>query len=87
MFDSFSFTANGTGGGTGGNTVVGTAVQLYDCNGSVAQKWQHTGNTFVNPNSGKCLDAAGQGTADGTRLQIWDCYGSGTQPNQVWSLH
>jgi endoglucanase len=52
-----------------------------------AQQWQVNGNgTFVNPNSGTCLDAVGQGTANGTRVQIWDCYGSGTQPNQVWSL-
>jgi hypothetical protein len=41
---------------------------------------------LVNTNSGKCLDAAGQGTANGTRLQIWDCNSSG-QANQLWTVN
>ncbi|MET8032025.1 ricin-type beta-trefoil lectin domain protein [Streptomyces sp. NBC_01558] len=53
-----------------------------------AQKWQiNADGTFVNTQSGKCLDAVERGTAAGTRIQIWDCYGGGgTRPNQVWSI-
>jgi endoglucanase len=64
-------------------TADGTPVQLYDCNGTVAQKWQRTGSTLVNPNSGKCLDVAGQGTADGTQVRLWTCLGNGAQQWQV----
>lgn len=60
-------------------TADGTVVQLWDCNGSVAQKWQRTGSTFVNPNSGKCLDVAGQGTANGTSVRLWTCLGNAAQ--------
>ncbi|MEW2522843.1 RICIN domain-containing protein [Actinacidiphila alni] len=60
-------------------TADGTAVQLYDCNGTVAQKWQRTGNTFVNPHSGKCLDVAGQGTANGTSVRLWTCLNNDAQ--------
>jgi Glycosyl hydrolase family 12/Ricin-type beta-trefoil lectin domain len=67
-------------------TANGTAVQLYTCNGTGAQVWQVNSNgTITNPQSGKCLDAAG--SANGSKIQIWDCYGGGgTQANQVWSL-
>ncbi|MEU4113935.1 ricin-type beta-trefoil lectin domain protein [Kitasatospora sp. NPDC028055] len=64
------------------NTANGTAVQLYDCNGSNAQKW-----TFEPDGSlralGKCLDATARGTANGTPLQIWDC-GNGA-PQQTFA--
>ena len=39
--------------------------------------------TVRNPQSGKCLDAAGGSTADGTALHIWDCNGAA---NQKWTL-
>jgi chitinase len=68
---------------TGAGTANGTKVQLYDCNGSGAQKWHASGNTLINNNSGRCLDATGPSSANGTRLQIWDCSG-GT--NQQWTL-
>ncbi|MFC9331271.1 RICIN domain-containing protein [Kitasatospora sp. NPDC057015] len=64
-------------------TADGTPVQLYDCNGSVAQKWKRTGNTLVNPNSGRCLDVAGQGTANGTQVRLWTCLDNGAQQWQV----
>ncbi|MEU9335965.1 family 16 glycosylhydrolase [Streptomyces sp. NPDC048290] len=56
----------------------GTAVQLYDCNGSGAQRWTVGADGTVRA-LGKCLDATGGGTADGTQLQLWDCNGSGAQ--------
>jgi Ricin-type beta-trefoil lectin domain len=59
-------------------------VQLYDCNGTGAQKWQHQSNgALLNPASGRCLDATGNSSANGTRLQIWDCTGGA---NQTWTL-
>ncbi|MFJ7630847.1 ricin-type beta-trefoil lectin domain protein [Streptomyces sp. NPDC097595] len=56
----------------------GTAVQLYDCNGSNAQKWT-VGTDGTLRALGKCLDVTGQGTANGTKVQLWDCNGSGAQ--------
>ncbi|MEE4543087.1 glycosyl hydrolase [Streptomyces sp. V4-01] len=56
----------------------GTAVQLYDCNGSTAQSWT-IGTDGTIRALGKCLDVTGQGTANGTKLQIWDCNGTGAQ--------
>ncbi|MFJ6656622.1 lectin [Streptomyces sp. NPDC091377] len=62
----------------GGSSANGTAVQLYDCNGSAAQRWT-VGSDGTLRVLGKCLDATAGGTADGTRLQLWDCNGSGAQ--------
>ncbi|MGW6928166.1 ricin-type beta-trefoil lectin domain protein [Streptomyces sp. NPDC054950] len=62
----------------GGATANGTAVQLYDCNGSAAQRWT------VQPDGslqalGKCLDVVGASTADGAKTQLYDCNGTGAQ--------
>ncbi|MCX5367752.1 ricin-type beta-trefoil lectin domain protein [Streptomyces sp. NBC_00103] len=62
----------------GGTTANGTAVQLYDCNGSAAQRWT------VRPDGslqalGKCLDVVGGSTADGAKTQLYDCNGTGAQ--------
>jgi hypothetical protein len=66
----------------GGSTANGAKVQLYDCNGTGAQRWTFTAaGDIVNPQSNKCLDATGVSSADGTRLQIWDCTGGA---NQKW---
>ncbi|MFJ3089474.1 ThuA domain-containing protein [Streptomyces sp. NPDC086838] len=68
----------------GASTANGAAVQLYDCNGSGAQVWQHrSSGELFNPASGKCLDATGPSSANGTRLQIWTCYAAA---NQQWTL-
>ena len=41
-------------------TANGTAVQLYECNGTGAQQWMPGADgTLRNPQSGRCLDAAG----------------------------
>ncbi|MEE4543345.1 RICIN domain-containing protein [Streptomyces sp. V4-01] len=88
-------TGGSTGGGGGGTlvgqgsnrcldvnaagTADGTVVQLWDCNGTVAQKWQRVGSTFVNPNSGKCLDVSGGRTANGTVVQLWTCLNNAAQ--------
>jgi chitinase len=79
-----------TGGGTpihgyggkcvdvaGASSANGTAVQLFTCNGTGAQNWTHSGNTFAA--LGKCLDVAAAGTANGSKVQIYDCNGTAAQ--------
>ncbi|MGZ2359512.1 lectin [Streptomyces sp. 372A] len=60
------------------NTANGTPVQLYDCNGTNAQKWTVGADGTIRA-LGKCLDVASGGTADGTKVQLWDCNGSAAQ--------
>ncbi|WP_248294165.1 ricin-type beta-trefoil lectin domain protein [Actinoplanes sp. TBRC 11911] len=64
----------------GANTADGTAIQLYDCNGSAAQKWtvESDGSLRV---LGKCMDVNGQGTSNGSMIQLWSCTGGA---NQRW---
>jgi chitinase len=61
----------------GAASANGTAVQLFTCNGTAAQSWTHTGNTFRA--LGKCLDVAAAGTANGSKVQIFDCNGTAAQ--------
>ncbi|MFJ2957524.1 ricin-type beta-trefoil lectin domain protein [Streptomyces sp. NBC_00669] len=58
----------------------GTAVQLYDCNGTNAQQWT-VGSDGTLTALGKCMDVAAAGTADGSQVQLYDCNGTGAQ---VW---
>ena len=62
----------------GANSADGTAVQIYDCNGTAAQQWSRPGDGTIRA-LGKCLDVAGGGTADGTKLQIATCSGNAAQ--------
>ncbi|MFD4577373.1 ricin-type beta-trefoil lectin domain protein [Streptomyces sp. NPDC058417] len=62
----------------GGSSANGTAVQLYDCNGTAAQQWT-VGSDGTIRALGKCLDVASGGTADGTPVQLYDCNGSAAQ--------
>ncbi|MER5759916.1 lectin [Streptomyces sp. NPDC002082] len=62
----------------GAGTANGTAVQLYDCNGTAAQRWS-VGTDGTVRALGKCLDVASGGTADGTPVQLWECNGSAAQ--------
>jgi hypothetical protein len=67
-----------------GGTANGTAVDLYDCNGTAAQTWQPQANgELVNPQSGKCLDDPNSSTTPGTPLQIWACSDAA---NQLWTV-
>ncbi|SDO22367.1 ricin-type beta-trefoil lectin domain protein [Actinacidiphila guanduensis] len=61
----------------GGSSANGTAVQLYDCNGTAAQQWTASGSTLQA--LGKCLDVTGAGTANGTQVQLYDCNGTAAQ--------
>ncbi|MET7685524.1 ricin-type beta-trefoil lectin domain protein [Streptomyces sp. NPDC005423] len=62
----------------GGSAANGTAVQLYDCNGSTAQQWTMRDDGSVRA-LGKCLDVTSASTADGAKVQLYDCNGSGAQ--------
>jgi chitinase len=62
----------------GANTANGTAVQLYDCNGTAAQRWTVASNGSLQA-LGKCMDVTSGGTANGTKVQLWDCNGTGAQ--------
>ncbi|SEG77412.1 Glycosyl hydrolases family 18 [Actinacidiphila yanglinensis] len=59
-------------------TANGTAVQLYDCNGTSAQNWT-VGSDHSLQSLGKCMDVTAAGTADGTQVQLYDCNGSAAQ--------
>ena len=65
------------------NSANGTAIQLYDCNGTGAQQWT-VGSDGSLQALGKCLDVTSAGTADGTPIQLWDCNGTGAQK---WSAN
>lgn len=58
----------------------GTAVQMYDCNGTTAQQWKVGSDGTVRA-LGKCMDLTAAGTANGTKVQLYDCNGTGAQ---VW---
>ena len=60
----------------------GTAVQLWTCNGSPAQRWTVQNGTLRA--LGKCMDVNGSGTANGTVVQLWDCNGTGAQTWQAF---
>jgi beta-glucosidase len=60
------------------NNANGTAVQLYDCNGTTAQSWTAAADGSLRA-LGKCMDVTGAGTTDGTKIQLYDCNGSGAQ--------
>ncbi|KAF8513974.1 carbohydrate-binding module family 13 protein [Gautieria morchelliformis] len=61
----------------------GTAVQIFDCNGTGAQEWViNPGNTKVQlANTNFCLDA-GSTPADFVGMKIWTCFDN--LPAQAW---
>lgn len=69
----------------GASSANGTAVQLYDCNGTGAQQWSYDATTHdvVNLAADKCLDVTDDSSANGARAQIWSCTGAA---NQKWQL-
>ncbi|MCA2218490.1 glycosyl hydrolase family 18 protein [Jidongwangia harbinensis] len=62
----------------GASSANGTAVQLYDCNGTAAQTWTVATDGTVRA-LGKCLDVNAAGTANGSLVQLYDCNGTGAQ--------
>jgi hypothetical protein len=64
-----------------GSSANGTAVQMWDCNGSAtSQGWTMESNGTVGIN-GKCLDITGASTANGALIEEWACNGGA---NQKW---
>ncbi|WP_370944826.1 ricin-type beta-trefoil lectin domain protein [Amycolatopsis sp. cg5] len=62
----------------GANSANGTAVQLYDCNGTGAQSWTTNADGSLQA-LGKCLDVTAASTANGAQIQLYDCNGTGAQ--------
>ncbi|KAL0947890.1 hypothetical protein HGRIS_010525 [Hohenbuehelia grisea] len=62
----------------------GTPVQIYDCNGTGAQKWVITrgGQQIKLSGTNYCLDA-GSKPASGIKMKIWQCYDN--LPAQQWT--
>ena len=57
------------------NPADGTAVQIYDCNGTNAQSWLIGSDNTLRA-LGKCLSTVGNGTTDHTLVEIRTCTGS-----------
>ncbi len=70
----------------GANSADGTAVQLYDCNGTSAQQWT-VGSDGTLRALGKCLDVTDRGTANGSTVQLWSCTGGANQQWTVTAAH
>ncbi|MGW3462286.1 lectin [Streptomyces olivaceoviridis] len=70
----------------GAGSADGTAVQLYDCNGTSAQQWTVGGDGTIRA-LGKCLDVTGNSTADGAKAQLWTCTGGANQKWTVTAAH
>ncbi|SOE07582.1 lectin [Streptomyces sp. Ag109_G2-15] len=70
----------------GASSADGTAVQLYDCNGTAAQQWT-VGSDGTIRALGKCLDVTGNATADGAKAQLWSCSGGANQKWTVTAAH
>jgi Glycosyl hydrolase family 59/Ricin-type beta-trefoil lectin domain len=64
-----------------GSSANGTAVQMWDCNGSAnSQGWTLASNGTIDIN-GSCLDVTGASTANGALIEEWTCNGGA---NQQW---
>ncbi|RKH06905.1 ricin-type beta-trefoil lectin domain protein [Corallococcus carmarthensis] len=87
-----SLTTSGSGGSGGpiiglankcidvpnSNTADGTRLQLWDCNGTNAQKWTFMSDGTVRA-FGKCMDVAWGSSANGTAIQLVTCSGNPAQ--------
>jgi len=65
---------------TKSGTANGTNIELYDCNGTIAQNFTFDGRTIKMQSSpDKCLDLSQAKTTNGTNIQLWDCHGGTAQ--------
>jgi hypothetical protein len=62
-----------------GVTDSGNKIQLWDCNGSAAQRWTYTAAHEIKGIAGKCLDVTDGAATPGTPIQLFDCNGSASQ--------
>ncbi|MCO8270583.1 ricin-type beta-trefoil lectin domain protein [Actinoplanes sp. TRM 88003] len=56
----------------------GVRVQMWNCNGTAAQRWNFVNGTLQTSNN-KCLDVAWGSTANGAAIQIVNCSGNPAQ--------
>ncbi|GAA5042052.1 lectin [Streptomyces similanensis] len=70
----------------GASSADGTAVQIYDCNGTTAQQWTVGADGTIRA-LGKCLDVTGNSTANGAKIQLWTCSGGANQKWTVTAAH
>jgi len=61
----------------GSNFVDGAHLQMWDCNGTGAQKWTFTGGTVRA--GGKCMDVAWASKDNGAVIQLANCSGNQAQ--------
>ncbi|WP_394847628.1 RICIN domain-containing protein [Pendulispora brunnea] len=66
----------------GQNTANGTKVQIWECNGTIAQRVT-LGSDKTLRVLGKCVDVPESRKVRGTLLHLWDCNGS---PGQKWEV-
>jgi RHS repeat-associated protein len=66
---------------SGNGTALHTLVVLEPCSASTPGEIWHAGQhgSWVNPNSGKCLDDPASTTTPGTQVQIYTCNGTSAQ--------
>ncbi|MEQ4300198.1 glycosyl hydrolase family 18 protein [Plantactinospora sp. B6F1] len=64
------------------STANGTAIQLYTCNGTDAQRWT-VGTDGTLRALGKCADVTAAATGNGAKVQLYDCNGTGAQAWQA----
>ena len=62
----------------GANFSAGVRLQMYGCNGTLAQSWTFSGGTLRTQNN-LCMDVAGGATANGAVIQIATCSGNPAQ--------
>jgi hypothetical protein len=60
------------------NATDGNRLQIWDCNGTGAQRWTFGTDGTVRA-LGKCMDVSGGSTANGAAVQLWTCNGTGAQ--------
>jgi RHS repeat-associated protein len=66
---------------SGNGTSSGSLIVLEPCSGGTPGEIWHAGNngSWVNPNSGMCLDDPSSTTTQGTQVQIYGCNGTNAQ--------
>ncbi|MEV4641527.1 family 16 glycosylhydrolase [Actinoplanes sp. NPDC049548] len=62
----------------GANPVDGARLQMYDCNGSAAQKWAPQSDGTMRALN-KCMDPVGGALTNGTPIQLVTCNGNPVQ--------
>lgn len=67
-----------------GGGALGANVGIYDCNGSLYQRWAFVGGTLVNDQNDLCVAAEGGSFVPGTELVLATC--SSVDPAQQWVI-